>query len=185
MAEHDTDREHLETELTEDDAGEVEACDAAGDEPADAASAVEQERDEFRDKYQRALADYQNYQRRALNNEREAKSAGMRTVVESVIGVVDHFDLALNQDPEKASAEQILGGVQVIRDELFKALAGHGVATIEPSPNDEFAPGEHEAVMQQAAEGIEGGRVSMMLQVGYRLGDRVVRPAKVAVAPQD
>ena len=164
--------------------GEAEAEPGAGS-ADEATAALVAERDDYRDKYQRALADYQNYQRRAINNEREARVSGVRTVIESVLGVVDHFDLALNQDPEKVSVEQLIGGISVVRDELFKALSVHGVQPIEPAVNEEFSPGEHEAVMQQPADGVEPGRISLMLQVGYRLGDRVVRPAKVAVSPNE
>jgi molecular chaperone GrpE len=113
----------------------------------------------------RLLADYQN----------------------GVVGVVDHFDIALMQDPAKANAAQIIDGVKVIRSELLKVLANAGVGMITPAPNDTFEPGKHEAVMQQTIEGIESGHIAMMLQPGYAIqmitGERVLRAAKVAVAP--
>jgi molecular chaperone GrpE len=64
-----------------------------------------------------------------------------------------------------------------------RVLELHGVALINPKPNDEFDPNRHSAIMQQAAEGVEPGRVSATYQPGYALGDRVIRSAKVAVAP--
>ena len=149
----------------------------------EAVARAEAERDEAREKHQRALADFQNFQRRAGMNEKEAHLQGVRAVLQSLLGVLDNFDLTLAQDPEKLTSEQLLGGIGVVRDELERALALHGVSRITPEVNEEFRPGEHEAVMQQPAEGAEPGRISMPVQVGWRIGDRVVRPAKVAVAP--
>lgn len=131
----------------------------------------------------RALADFQNYQRRALANEQEAKVQGRTAVVQSLLTLLDHFDIALSQDHSKATAEQIVGGVKMIRDEFVKVLSMHGVGLINPARGDEFTPGRHEAIMQQAADGVESGRVVSTFQMGYTLGERVVRPAKVAVAP--
>lgn len=131
----------------------------------------------------RALADFQNYQRRALANEQEAKVQGRTAVVQSLLTLLDHFDIALSQDHTKATAEQIVGGVKMIREEFIKVLQSHGVGLINPARGDEFTPGRHEAIMQQAAEGVESGRVVSTFQMGYTLGERVVRPAKVAVAP--
>jgi len=163
--------------------GEAASPECEGVEIEDPIEVLQRERDEFESKYRRALADFQNYQRRAVQNEQEARLAGARSVVGSVVNVVDHFDLALQLDPAKTSAEQVIGGVRVIRDELFKALQTHGVSAIEPRVGEEFQPGRHEAVMQFAAEGVGAGCVSMVMQVGYAIGDRVLRPAKVAVAP--
>jgi molecular chaperone GrpE len=145
------------------------------------------ERDEHNQRYLRTLADFQNYQRRALQNEQSARVEGMSKVVERVFGVLDHFDLALTQDTSKASAEQIVQGVKLIRDEFSKVLASLGVGVISPRANEEFVPGRHEAVMQQPAEGVEPGRVVACFQPGYTLnspaGERVLRAAKVSVSP--
>ncbi|MBX3406009.1 MAG: nucleotide exchange factor GrpE [Phycisphaeraceae bacterium] len=134
--------------------------------------------------YQRALADYQNFQRRAANNETEAHRQGVTSVLGSILPVLDHFDLALSQKPTDDAGTKILEGVQVIRAELIRALENHGVKLIHPRPNDEFDPNRHSAIAQIAAEGVEPGRVSTTMQPGYMLGDRVIRSAKVGVAPK-
>jgi molecular chaperone GrpE len=138
--------------------------------------------------YQRVLADFSNYQRRALSNEQVAKTEGASKVASDVVQVVDHFDLALGQDLSKATLESILDGMKLIRDELIRVLAKHGVTLIAPKPNDAFTPGRHEAITQQAAEGVEPGNVVTTFQPGYALAtpagnERVIRPAKVSVAP--
>jgi molecular chaperone GrpE len=156
------------------------------------------ELEEARQRTIRLMADFQNYQRRAFLNEECARVEGAAKVVSAVVGIVDHFDMAMNQDPAKASAQQIIDGVKVIREELLKVLHQQGVRIIRPEPNDEFKPGMHEAIMQQEADGVEPGRVVATFQAGYLLatgggsgggggssggGERVLRPAKVSVSP--
>lgn len=140
-------------------------------------------RDEMQDKLIRATADHQNFQRRATGNEREARTGATQGVVQSLIPLLDTFEMALLQDPDKVSAEQVIEGVKMIRDEFIRMLSGYGVSSIDPKVGDEFNPMEHSAMMQQAVEGIEPGHISMNMGIGYKLGDRVVRPAKVAVVP--
>lgn len=132
----------------------------------------------------RVMADYHNYQRRALQNERAAHADGVASVVKSVVGIIDHFDIALNADLRTATAEQVVAGVRVIRDELLKALAQHGVGLINPAPGEPFQPGRHEAVVQMPSDTVPSGHIVQTFQAGYTLDtDRVLRPAKVAVAP--
>jgi molecular chaperone GrpE len=176
------------------DEGAVDRVDSAPSDPADLESLegeseaqlideMTQRIAELDNRYKRALADYQNSQRRAIENERRARQDGMASVVESLVPVMDHFKLALAMDPAQASPEQIFGGVKVILDELTRTLAGYGVAPIEPAPNDEFDPMRHQAMMMVDSDDVEPGRVVMLLQAGYALGERVIRPAKVSVRP--
>lgn len=152
-------------------------------------AAVEAENDANKSRAVRLMADFQNYQRRAYQNEQVAHQQGMAAVVQSVVGVLDHFDMALKQPAATPESQQVLAGLRVIRDELMKALTQHGVRVIEPKPNDLFEPGRHEAVMQQAAAGVEPGHIVQTFQTGYALGgsgdERVLRAAKVLVAPKD
>jgi len=135
----------------------------------------------------RALADFQNYQRRSIQNEIAAKQDGVSSVVRGVVNVLDHFELALQLDPAKTTTEQFVGGVRVIREELLKVLAQQGVSMINPVEGEVFQPGRHEAIMQMPKDGVESGHVAQTLQPGYVLSiagsDRVLRPAKVAVTP--
>ena len=137
------------------------------------------------DRYLRTLAEFQNYQRRALQNEQVSKREGMKSVATSIVNVIDHFDLAMNQDTSKVSAEQIVAGVRIIRDELMRSLAQHGVVAILPAKNDLFEPGKHAAVMHQIADGVEPNHVVMCMSAGYMFHDQVLRPAKVSVAPAE
>jgi molecular chaperone GrpE len=154
---------------------------------------LEAELEDARSRALRVMADFQNYQRRALQNENVARQLGLGALATSVVGVIDHFDHALNQQPKTPEARQVLAGLNVIREELIKALQQHGVTPINPAPNDEFVPGRHEAIMQKAQEGVEPGHIVSTFQPGYALsspgaapgGERVLRAAKVAVAPTE
>lgn len=141
------------------------------------------ERDQAQGDFKRALADFQNFQRRAALNEQEARRQGVTSVLGSVLPVLDHFDLALGQAAPDDSSRRILDGVKLIRAELVRALEAHGVKLISPQPNDEFDPNMHSAIMQQPVKGVKPGHVSATFQPGYSMGDRVIRSAKVAVAP--
>jgi len=145
---------------------------------------LRQEVADLEDKWKRALAETQNVRRQSRLNEGEAVFQGARRVLESVIPVLDHFDLALGQDPSAVSAEQIIGGVRLIRDELLKALANQNVVLVEPSPGDDFDPNRHEAMMRQASDEVGPGQIVQVLQVGYAMGDRMLRPAKVVIAEE-
>ncbi|MCU0689175.1 MAG: nucleotide exchange factor GrpE [Phycisphaerales bacterium] len=136
------------------------------------------------DDRQRALADYVNFQRRSVQNERDAREAGVRNVLHSVLPVIDHFDMALGQDPEKASAKSVIDGVTMIKDELIRVLGVHGVTAIRPNKGDAFDPAKHKAIAQHAAEGVAPGAVVALARAGYMINDRIVRPAEVVVAPE-
>ena len=164
-------------------AGELETS-AENEEIVDALIDTIRRRDELNDKLLRMAADHQNFQRRASGNEREARTSATQGVVQSLIPLLDTFEMALMQDPEKVSSQMVMDGVKMIRDEFMRMLSGYGVSPINPSVGDEFNPAEHAAMMQQAVDGIEPGHIAMNMGIGFKLGDRVVRPAKVAVVPQ-
>ena len=164
-------------------AGELEVPEEA-EEIVDALLDTIAQRDEHFGRFQEMAAEHQNFQRRASINEREARTSAMTGVVQALIPLIDHFEMALTQDPEKVSAADVIGGVKLIRSEFLRMLSSYGVSPIDPKVGDEFNPNEHAAMMQQAVDGVEPGRVSIAMGMGYKLGERVVRPAKVGVAPR-
>ncbi len=164
-------------------AGELETSDE-NEEIVEALVDTIRARDELSDKLLRMAADHQNFQRRASGNEREARTSATQGVVQSLIPLLDTFEMALMQDPEKVSSQMVIDGVKMIRDEFMRMLSGYGVSPINPSVGDEFNPAEHAAMMQQPADGIEPGHISLVMGIGFKLGERVVRPAKVGVVPQ-
>ena len=131
---------------------------------------------------QRALADFKNFQRRATEEEQRMTRIATASAFRSVLPVLDQLQLALQQDLETVSSEQVLEGVRIAGDELVKILSDHGVAVIEPKSGDDFEPHRHEAMMNMDSQEHEAGQIVQVLQVGFILGEQVLRPAKVSVA---
>ena len=155
------------------------------EEAADLVEKLQAERDEAIEARTRALADFKNFQRRASENETRARGQGIAEVVRSLIPVVDQFALALGQDTNEVTAESLVKGIEIVKDELLKAMEKSGVKQITPQVGDTFDPNLHEAMMQQPADSVEPGHISMLIQAGWSLGDQqVIRPAQVAIAPE-
>jgi molecular chaperone GrpE len=161
----------------------VDQCAPEREELSSAIQALEAELAAAKEGMLRAIADFQNLQRRTAAEEPRVRQNAAGMVVRQVIPVLDNFDLALAQDPSRMTAEAAVEGLRMVRTELVRALERSGVELIQPKPGDAFDPHQAEAIMQQPAAGIASGHVSMTLQAGYRLGETVLRPAKVAVAP--
>lgn len=173
------DGEPIEGVSPEEIAEAAESMEAASDDPM---ATLRAERDDFEQKYLRVSADYQNYVRRANQNVAAASEQQLMSVARGLVSAMDHFDLALQVDPEKTTAADLLQGVTSIRDELLKALAAVGIQRLEVQPGDEFDPVKHEALMRQPGTDHESGRIVMQMQPGYGVGDKIVRPAQVSVA---
>ncbi|WP_420454712.1 nucleotide exchange factor GrpE [Rubrivirga sp.] len=143
----------------------------------------------LQDRLLRLTAEYDNYRRRAVSDREEAVRQGRRAVLVPILDVYD--DLARSLDAAQRAAEQDAGsasfdalsqGVELVFQKFTDALQKVGVTPIEAvgAPFDED---EHEAMMQQPApEGTDSGTVLAEIQPGYRLGDRVLRHARVIVA---
>ncbi|MSR33274.1 MAG: nucleotide exchange factor GrpE [Phycisphaerales bacterium] len=142
---------------------------------------LEREITELKDSRLRAVADLQNTARRGVENEARARTQGIMGVAHGVIPVLDQFKLALAQTG--LTAEQAAEGLKLLQSELWKSLVRVGVEMIEPNIGDAFEPGKHEAVMQKTCDSVDAGAISMRIQNGYRIGDTVLRPAKVAIQP--
>ncbi len=135
--------------------------------------------------YHRALADLQNYKRISGENEKRAREAGKASVLETLVSVLDTFDMAMKMDPEKTPASAIMQGIEMIRSEMMRGLSQVGFTAISPGTGDEFDPNRHEAVERVEAAEVEPGSVVELKQSGYALHTRVLRPAKVTVSAAD
>jgi len=153
---------------------------AAGE--VDPVAAMRAERDELDDKLKRLMADYQNFARRAEQNVAAAKQQQLMDVAKQLVTVLDHFDHALGVDAQKATVEDLLKGVNIVRDELKRSLSSFGVERLDVQAGEAFDPNRHEALMRQPDTDIEPGHVTAQLQPGYLLNDVTIRPAKVSIA---
>jgi len=181
MPKTDKDKAH---EQDQSRADEQQGAEESAPTPEERIEELEAQLAEAQEQRRRALADFQNYQRRALVNEREAREEGAVSVLNSLMSVLDYFDMALRQDPETATARSVMDGVELIRHEVLKVFQDHGVSWIEPKRGDAFEPSRHEAIGHLPDPEIDPGHIVHVEQHGCLVGDRVLRPAKVFLAPE-
>jgi molecular chaperone GrpE len=141
------------------------------------------EKDRLEARLIRLQADFDNFRKRTLRERQEALSYGHELVVKDLLPVVDNLERAIEHASASTGAdfEGMLQGVELVRRELLSVLAKHGVSTIE-AEGEVFDPNLHEALAQMEDEKVPAGRVGRMLQKGYRLRDRLLRPARVMVS---
>jgi molecular chaperone GrpE len=140
---------------------------------------TQRERDEFLDLAQRTKADFENYRKRMNAEVLAAAARGKAEVAREVIEAVDNLERALEAAAQ--GTDELAGGVEMVLNGLRETLARNGVEAIDPR-GERFDPQWHEALSTQAVEGAEPGVVVETMQKGYRLGEQLVRPARVVVA---
>lgn len=177
----------IEMDQIQQELSELEGEQADGMAMPDPAEALRADLAAAESNYHRALADLQNYKRISSENERRAREAGKVMVLETLVSVLDTFDMAMRMDPEKTPASAIMQGIEMIRAEMMRGLGQMGFNAISPSSGDEFDPNQHDAVERVESQEVEPGSVVELKQPGYALQTRVLRPAKVTVAstPED
>ncbi len=126
---------------------------------------------------QRLQAEYVNYKRRVDRDRDVARKGGIESVLKDLMSVLDDVRSAREHG-------ELSGGFKAVADEVERVSARYGLETYG-TKGDPFDPHIHEALLHAHAEGIEGPTCVEILQPGYRIGDRVVRPARVAVAEPD
>jgi molecular chaperone GrpE len=151
------------------------------DASAEALAAAHAEIADLKSKLVRWQADFQNLQRRAAIEVRESRQNADADFAKSMLSVLDHFDMALSVDPTKTDSKSILDGVKITYDELKKILANRGIESFDPTGKP-FDPHQHEAVMQEPSDKHPPMTVTQTFQQGYKLDDRILRPAKVKVS---
>jgi molecular chaperone GrpE len=156
----------------------AEADGAAVQQDLDELAAKARERDEYLALAQRTQADFDNFRKRMARENAAAAERGAAKLAKELLPALDHLDLALKA---AAGDEEVVKGFAIIRDELVAALGRVGIQPFSPQ-GEPFDPNEHEAMVQQPAEGAEPGTVLEVYQQGYRIHGTVLRPARVVVA---
>ena len=140
--------------------------------------------DEYLELAKRTRADFENYRKRAAREAAAAQQRGVIKLVRELLPAVDNLDRALEAvkaADESSNGDELISGVKLVHAELIAALARAGVDRFDPD-GERFDPQCHEAVGQQRIDGAEAGTIVEVYQRGYRLGDAVIRPARVLVA---
>lgn len=160
---------------------EVKETAENADEKAEEATekAETKEDEDLNTKYVRLMADFQNFKKRSEKQKSEIHAYANEKIVMGLIDVVDNFERALAAECE--GVEGFKAGMELIFKQLMDVMKNAGVAEIE-AENVVFDPNFHNAVMMEDTDKVESGHVSEVLQKGYTLNGKVVRPSMVKVA---
>jgi len=164
------------------DGGETAASppEAAEPDPVETALAEAQaERDEYLRDLQRLAADFDNYRKRALRDQQAFAARAAERLVTKLLPVLDDLERAIDAAEQHEEAK-VIEGVEMTRSALAGALASEGLEEIPAE--GVFDPHVHEALLTEPADGVDPGFIVQVIQRGYRLGDVVLRPARVIVA---
>jgi len=142
------------------------------------AALLEKERDERLDDLKRVAAEFDNYRKRVARDQQSLAARAHERLVKELLPVLDDLERALEAAAEHQEAK-LEDGVRIVHRELQEALSKEGLEEIET--NGHFYPHVHEALLSQPSDRDEGA-ILEVLQKGYRLGDRVLRPARVVVS---
>ena len=136
------------------------------------------ERDELRGTAQRIQADFENYRKRVARDAMQAQERGVAKLAKELLPALDNLDRAIEAAEDE---DPLLAGVRLVRSEIAAALARVGIEAFAPL-GETFDPNQQEAMAQQPVEGASSGTVAEVYQDGYRMGDTIIRPARVLVA---
>jgi molecular chaperone GrpE len=140
-----------------------------------------QKADEYLELAQRTKADFENFRKRAAREAGAAQQRGVIKLARELLPAVDNLDRAVDAAGKSSDGADLVAGIKLVHAEVLAALARVGVEPFHPE-GEPFDPSCHEAVAQQPVEGTEAGTVAEVYQRGYRLGETVIRPARVLVA---
>ncbi|WP_293809252.1 nucleotide exchange factor GrpE [uncultured Bosea sp.] len=183
--------------MTQNPATEDPNLDVGADAPEQAAAAeaglaaqlakLQAERDDLKDKLLRTLAEMENLRRRTEREIADAKAYAVTSFARDMLGSSDNLRRALESLPADAmkaadaAAKALHEGVELTERELLKTLERHGVRQIDPQ-GEKFDPNLHQAMFEAPDATIAKGLVSKVVQIGYKIGERVLRPALVGVS---
>lgn len=151
---------------------------------ADEIEALRAERDEFRDRYMRALAEAENIRKRGERDRREAEQYGGAKLARDILPVYDNLKRALDaaDDGVRDQAKALIEGVELTLKELAAVLGRHGIERITPQVGDMFDPQVHQAMFEAPVPGTRAGEIIQVMTEGFVMHERLLRPAQVGVS---
>lgn len=148
--------------------------------------ALADERDSYKDRYMRTFAEMENIRKRAEKEKADIRKYAISDFARDVLGLGDNIQRAIAAVPAEAAEQDshlksFREGIELLERELLGMLQRHGVTRIDPK-GERFNPNQHQAVMEMERPDLPAGSVAEVFQSGYIIGERVLRPAMVAVA---
>ena len=154
---------------------------------ADPLAEARRESAEYKDKLLRTLAEMENLRRRTEREVIDARLYGIASFAREVLAVADNMHRALEaigpelREHADGKVKSLIEGVELTERELMKALEKSGVKKFSPA-GEKFDPNVHQAMFEMETADVPSGHVAQVIQAGYMIGDRVLRPAMVAIA---
>jgi len=158
-----------------------EAAAASEDTVENASAQLQADLDRFRDLALRSQADLENYRKRAAREKEDAIRFANSSFLEKLIPIFDNFELGLQAAKVEGEKSPVLMGMQMVARQLQDFLADQGVQSIDAT-GQPFDPNLHEAIAQEASAEVPEGTVIRQLRKGYKLKDRLLRPANAIVS---
>jgi len=145
---------------------------------------LRQERDDYKDKFMRALAEAENARKRSDKARREAEQYGGSRLARDMLPIYDNMKRALDAvtDEQRAASAALLEGIELTMRELVNVFRKHGVEVVSPQVGDRFDPQMHEAMFEAPVPGTRAGEIIQVAAEGFMLHDRLLRPAQVGVS---
>ncbi|MGQ4274454.1 nucleotide exchange factor GrpE [Terrihabitans sp. B22-R8] len=165
-------------------ATESEAADAAP-QPAEDIARLEAENSELKDRMLRTLAEMENLRKRTEKEISDARAYAVTAFARDLVSVVDNLDRALSAVPDEAdnaALKSLAEGVELTGREFASVLTKHGVVRVEPQPGEKFDPNLHQAMFEVPDPAQPSGSVVQVVQAGFTLSGRLLRPAMVGVS---
>lgn len=155
-----------------------------GDTENDPLALAQAEAADFQDKYMRALAEMQNIQRRAKRDVEDANKYGVTSAAKPFLSVADDLNRALSMMPADLpdSVRNVIEGIRATERNLQQALEKMGVVAIQAEPGQPLDPHEHEVMFEVDTTDFAHGSIVQVLETGYKIHDRLLRPTRVSVA---
>ena len=145
---------------------------------------VMQERDQYKDRLMRALADAENARKRSDKDRREAENYGGSKLARDMLSVYDNMKRALEAatDEQREVSSALIEGVELTMRELVNVFGKHGIVPVSPEVGDKFDPKLHQAMFEAPVPGTKAGEIIQIAAEGFMLHDRLLRPAQVGVS---
>ncbi len=142
---------------------------------------LETEKEELNNQLLRTIAEFQNFRKRSIAERENIRKLATENLVIEILPVLDNFERTLTAIESGADMESLKSGVEMVYKQLHSALKSTQLIKIESS-NSKFEPELHEAISIVEQEGFEKDQIIEVIQEGYKLGDKIIRPARVKVA---
>jgi len=143
---------------------------------------LQEQIEDHKDGWLRTRADFDNYKKRVQRDAARSYQDAMTSVVKVFLSAADDLERALKNRPQDNNFDSWISGIELIHQKLTTQMKNLGVERMNVNPGDEFDPNIHEAITQEDHEEFKEGQIIDVVQPGYRISDRIIRPAMVRVA---